>query len=87
MKKIKYIMMIAGFAVMGCSQNQEIYPCSLDYKAIAITNNCEELKEYIYQDIDNDAVHADVAETYIQMLNDIIELNGYDANYDSAAID
>ena len=87
MKKIKYIMMIAGFAVMGCSQNQEIYPCSLDYKAIEITNNCEELKEYIYQDIDNDAVHADVAETYIQMLNDIIELNGYDANYDSAAID
>ena len=80
-------MMIAGFAVMGCSQNQEIYPCSLDYKAIEITNNCEELKEYIYQDIDNDAVHADVAETYIQMLNDIIELNGYDANYDSAAID
>ena len=87
MKKIKYIMMIAGFAVMGCSQNQEIYPCSLDYKAIEITNNCEELKEYIYQDIDNAAVHADVAETYIQMLNDIIELNGYDANYDSAAID
>ena len=87
MKKIKYIMMIAGFAVMGCSQNQEIYPCSLDYKAIEITNNCEELKEYIYQDIDNDAVHADLAETYIQMLNDIIELNGYDANYDSAAID
>ena len=80
-------MMIAGFAVMGCSQNQEIYPCSLDYKAIEITNNCEELKEYIYQDINNDAVHADVAETYIQMLNDIIELNGYDANYDSAAID
>ena len=80
-------MMIAGFAVMGCSQNQEIYPCSLDYKAIEITNNCEELKEYIYQDIDNAAVHADVAETYIQMLNDIIELNGYDANYDSAAID
>ena len=87
MKKIKYIMMIAGFAVMGCSQNQEIYPCSLDYKAIEITNNCEELKEYIYQDIDNDALLGDVAETYIALLNEIIELNGYDANYDSAAID
>ena len=80
MKKIKYIMMIAGFAAMGCGQ-------PTDYTAINITNNCEELKEYIYQDIDNAAVHADVAETYIQMLNDIIELNGYDANYDSAAID
>ena len=75
MKKIKYIMMIAGFAAMGCGQ-------PTDYTAINITNNCEELKEYIYMDIDNDAILGDVAETYIEILNEIIELNGYDVDYD-----
>ena len=75
-------MMIAGFAAMGCGQ-------PTDNKAIEITNNCQELKEYIYQDIANDAVLADVAETYIEMLNEIIELNGHDeyVTTDSAAID
>ena len=82
MKKIKYIMMIAGFAAMGCGQ-------PTDNKAVKITNNCQELKEYIYQDIANDAVLGDVAETYIEMLNEIIELNGHDeyVTTDSAAID
>ena len=82
MKKIKYIMMIAGFAAMGCGQ-------PTDNKAIVITNNCQELKEYIYQDIANDAVLGDVAETYIEILNEIIELNGHDeyVTSDSAAID
>ena len=70
MKKIKYIMMIAGFAAMGCGQ-------PTDNKAIVITNNCQELKEYIYQDIANDAVLGDVAEAYIEILNEIIELNGH----------
>ena len=81
MKKIKYIMMIAGFAAMGCGQATD--------NTIEITNNCQELKEYIYQDIGNDAVLGDVAETYIEMLNEIIELNGYDeyATTNSAAID
>ena len=75
MKKIKYIMMIAGFAAMGCGQ-------PTDYTAINITNNCEELKEYIYQDISNEQIDADVAEYYVEMLNEIIELNGYDVDYD-----
>ena len=81
MKKIKYIMMIAGFAAMGCGQATD--------NTIEITNNCQELKEYIYQDIGNDAVLGDVAETYIEMLNEIIELNGHDeyATTNSAAID
>ena len=86
MKKIKYIMMIAGFAAMGCGQPKT------DFNVINITNNCQELKEYIYQDIANDAVLGDVAETYIDILNEIIELNGhheyatadyYDERYES----
>ena len=81
MKKIKYIMMIAGFAAIGCGQPTD--------NTIEITNNCQELKEYIYQDIANDAVLGDVAESYIEMLNEIIALNGYDeyATTNSAAID
>ena len=69
MKKIKYIMMIAGFAAMGCGQATT--------NAIEITNHCQELKEYLYQDISNDALLADVAESYIELLNEIIELNGH----------
>ena len=73
MKKIKYIMMIAGFAAMGCGQ-------STDNTPIRTVNICEELKEYIYMDMDNEAIHTETAEYYLELLNEIIELNGFDSH-------
>ena len=72
MKKIKYIMMIAGFAAMGCGQ-------STDNTPIRTVNICEELKEYIYMDMDNEDIHTETAEYYLELLNEIIELNGFDS--------
>ena len=72
MKKIKYIMMIAGFAAMGCGQ-------PTDNTAILTANTCEELKEYIYMDMDNEIIPTEYAETYIELLNEIIELNGFES--------
>ena len=74
MKKIKYVMMIAGFAAMGCGQ-------PTDNTAILTANTCEELKSYIYMDRDNDVIPNEYAEYYIELLNEIIELNGFDANH------
>ena len=73
MKKIKYIMMIAGFAAMGCGQSTDNIP-------IRTVNICEELKEYIYMDMDNEAIHTETAEYYLELLNEIIELNGFDSH-------
>ena len=73
MKKIKYIMMIAGFAAMGCGQ-------PTDNTAILTANTCEELKEYIYMDMDNEDIHTETAEYYLELLNEIIELNGFDSH-------
>ena len=73
MKKIKYIMMIAGFAAMGCGQ-------STDNTPIRTVNICEELKEYIYMDMDNEDIHTETAEYYLELLNEIIELNGFDSH-------
>ena len=80
MKKIKYIMMIAGFAAMGCGQPTDNTP-------IRTVNICEELKEYIYMDMYNEDIHHETAEYYLELLNEIIELNGFDSyrgcqNYD-----
>jgi hypothetical protein len=72
MKKIKYIMMIAGFAAMGCGQ-------PTDNTAILTANTCEELKSYIYMDRDNDVIPNEYAEYYIELLNEIIELNGFES--------
>ena len=72
MKKIKYIMMIAGFAAMGCGQPPDNTP-------IRTVNICEELKEYIYMDMDNEDIHNETAEYYLELLNEIIELNGFDS--------
>ena len=72
MKKIKYIMMIAGFAAMGSGQ-------STDNTPIRTVNICEELKEYIYMDMDNEDIHNETAEYYLELLNEIIELNGFDS--------
>ena len=72
MKKIKYIMMIAGFAAMGCGQSTDNIP-------IRTVNISEELKEYIYMDMDNEAIHTETAEYYLELLNEIIELNGFDS--------
>ena len=73
MKKIKYIMMIAGFAAMGCGQPTDNTP-------IRTVNICEELKEYIYMDMDNEDIHTETAEYYLELLNEIIELNGFDSH-------
>ena len=73
MKKIKYIMMIAGFAAMGCGQPTDNTP-------IRTVNICEALKEYIYMDMDNEAIHTETAEYCLELLNEIIELNGFDSH-------
>ena len=66
-------MMIAGFAAMGCGQ-------STDNTPIRTVNICEELKEYIYMDMDNEDIHTETAEYYLELLNEIIELNGFDSH-------
>ena len=66
-------MMIAGFAAMGCGQ-------STDNTPIRTVNICEELKEYIYMDMDNEDIHNETAEYYLELLNEIIELNGFDSH-------
>ena len=71
--------MVAGFSAIGCNQPTN--------KELEIVDKCQELKEYIFMDIDNDAHLGDVAESYIEILNEIIELNGYKAKNSSEAID
>ena len=71
MKKIRYIMMIAGFAALGCSQPNTIQTLNEFEDADA----CRELISWIKQDVENNYLDGEIAETYIWNLEAIIERN------------
>tara|TARA_E500000305_G_C3850392_1_gene155873 strand:- start:166 stop:396 length:231 start_codon:yes stop_codon:yes gene_type:complete len=74
MKRIKYIMMIAGFAAMGCGQSQlDKDLAKLD--RIEIDNYAHDMKSHIYYDIENGVIDAEYAVSYLEQLDAIIELN------------
>tara|TARA_Y100001973_G_scaffold88007_1_gene132679 strand:+ start:1737 stop:2006 length:270 start_codon:yes stop_codon:yes gene_type:complete len=77
MKKIKYIMMIAGFAAMGCGQP------TIDLNRIEIDNELREMKAFLKYDAEAGLIDSSYALMYHEQINTIIELNGYavDANY------
>ena len=77
MKKIKYIMMIAGFAAMGCGQP------TIDLNRIEIDNELREMKAFLKYDAEAGLIDSSYALMYHEQINTIIELNGYavDADY------
>ena len=77
MKKIKYIMMIAGFAAMGCCQP------TIDLNRIEIDNELREMKAFLKYDAEAGLIDSSYALMYHEQINTIIELNGYavDADY------
>ena len=82
MKKFKYIMMIAGFAAMGCGQSQlDKDLAKLD--RIEIDNELREMKAFLKYDVEAGLIDSSYALMYHEQINTIIELNGYavDADY------
>ena len=77
MKKIKYLMMIAGFAAMGCGQP------TIDLNRIEIDNELREMKAFLKYDAEAGLIDSSYALMYHEQINTIIELNGYsvDADY------
>ena len=69
MKKIKYIMMIAGFAAMGCGQPK------IDLNKIEITNTAEDMIEYMYADMADGSIDTAIGMTYIINLQEIVDRN------------
>ena len=82
MKKIKYIMMIAGFAAMGCGQSQ-LDKDLAKFNRIEIDNELREMKAFLKYDAEAGLIDSSYALMYHEQINTIIELNGYavDANY------
>ncbi len=69
MKRIKYIMMIAGFAAMGCGQP------TIDLNKIEITNTAEDMIEYIHADVADGSIDSTLALSYITNLQEIVDRN------------
>jgi len=82
MKKIKYIMMIAGFAAMGCGQSQ-LDKDLAKFNRIEIDNELREMKAFLKYDAEAGLIDSSYALMYHEQINTIIELNGYtvDADY------
>ena len=74
MKRIKYIMMIAGFAAMGCGQSQ-LDKDLANFNRIEIDNYAYDMKSHIYYDIENGVIDPEYAASYLEQLDAIIELN------------
>ena len=79
MKKIRYIMMIAGFAAIGCGQAQ---PDVYDNNKSEIAGYCNDMIEYINYDLRNGDIDSLVAETYIRTMNEIADYNNGCQNCD-----
>ena len=82
MKKIKYIMMIAGFAAMGCGQSQlDKDLAKLD--RIEIDNELREKKAFLKYDVEAGLMDSAYAVMYQEQIDRIIVRNGYavDADY------
>ena len=82
MKKIKYIMMIAGFAAMGCGQSQlDKDLAKLD--RIEIDNELREMKAFLKYDVEAGLMDSAYAVMYQEQIDRIIVRNGYavDADY------
>tara|TARA_R100000315_G_C5161146_1_gene92675 strand:- start:126 stop:398 length:273 start_codon:yes stop_codon:yes gene_type:complete len=77
MKKIKYIMMIAGFAAMGCGQ-----PTTDCFNRIEIDNELREMKAFLKYDAEAGLIDSSYALMYHEQINTIIELNGYPVELD-----
>ncbi len=77
MKKIKYIMMIAGFAAMGCGQP------TIDLNRIEIDNELREMKAFLKYDAEAGLIDSAYAVQYQEQIDAIIVRNGYavDADY------
>ena len=69
MNKIKYIMMAAGFAAMGCGQPK------IDLNKIEITNTAEDMIEYMYTDMSDGSIDSTLALSYIINLQEIVDRN------------
>ena len=74
MKKIKYIMMIAGFAAMGFTAKQYNHDHSLCNKS-ELDGYANDMISYINYDLRNGDIDSLVAETYIETMNEIKRLN------------
>ena len=79
MKKIRYIMMIAGFAAIGCGQAKHT---AYDNNKSEITGYCNDMIEYINNDLANGDIDSLVAETYIHNINEIWNYNNACENCD-----
>ena len=76
MKKIKYIMMIAGFAAMGCGQSQlDKDLAKLD--RIEIDNELREMKAFLKYDVEAGLMDSAYAVMYQEQIDRIIVRNGY----------
>ena len=77
MKKIRYIMMIAGFAAIGCGQAKHTA-----YDKSEIAGYCTDMIEYISHDLERGLIDSLVAETYIRTMNEIVDYNSPCENCD-----
>ena len=77
MKKIKYIMMIAGFAAMGCGQP------TIDLNRIEIDNELREMKAFLKYDAEAGLIDSAYAVHYQELINTIIVRNGYCVDLES----
>ncbi len=82
MKKIKYIMMIAGFAAMGCGQSQ-LDKDLTQLNRIEIDNELREMKAFLKYDAEAGLIDSAYAVQYQEQIDAIIVRNGYavDADY------
>ena len=79
MKKIRYIMMIAGFAAIGCGQAKHT---TYDHSKSEIAGYCNDMIEYISHDLERGLIDSLVAETYIHTMNEIADYNSPCENCD-----
>ena len=64
MKKI--IISIAALGAMSFTSNQLYYSTQLVYAM----NNIEEMKEWVWQDVNNDRMTSETGEYYFEMLDE-----------------
>ena len=76
MKKIKYIMMMAGFAAMGCGQP------TIDLNRIEIDNELREMKAFLKYDAEAGLIDSAYAVMYQEQIDVIIVRNGYPVELD-----
>ena len=76
MKKIKYIMMIAGFATLGFTAQQLKHNCAATgCDTNELDGYANDMIEYINFDLADGNIDSLVAETYIDIMKEIKLLN------------